>query len=120
MNDLNKKNRENRDDYDRDKNRNRDKRDREKGNFDFKFIKKLKKQFDNASAIITIIQFKIAHYFIVHIDFIIVFIAFIIPVAFKSVFEFIINFNVLNKKVYKIINKKQIIVLFIITIMFSL
>ena len=70
----------------------------------------------------TIIQFKIARYFIVYINFI-VFIALVVSVALKSIFEFIINFNVLNKKVYeiikfKVIDKTQVIILFIITIMF--
>ena len=69
-----------------------------------------------------IIQLKIAHYFIAHINFII-FIIFIIFIAFKSIFEFITNFDILNKKIYKIIkfkivDKAQIITCFIIITMF--
>ena len=69
-----------------------------------------------------IIQLKIVCYFIAYIVFI-VFIIFIIFITFKSIFEFIINFNVLNKKIYeiikfKIIDKAQIIALFIIITIF--
>ena len=49
----------------------------------------------------TIIQFKIARCFIAYINFI-VFIIFIAFVISKLIFEFIANFNVLNKKIYNI------------------
>ena len=79
----------------------------EKKKSEFKSIKKSKNQFDNINAIIIINQSKIVYYFIAYIDFII-FIILITFIIFKSIFEFIVNFDVLNKKIYKNIKFKII------------